>query len=107
MDWIERLFHVAPDGGSGSLEAGIVAGAAVALVLLIASAITLSTAVKHWLAPLASPPRESEPTRRPGLAADAKSNGCAEGLLRSQQRQKRPPQQVALAKRTLATVWPQ
>ncbi len=61
MDWIERLFHVAPDGGSGSLEVGIVAGAAVGLVLMIASAIKLSAAVKHWFARLASPPRESEP----------------------------------------------
>ena len=59
MDWIERLFHVAPDGGNGSLEVGIVAGAAVALVLMIASAIKLSTVVKHWVARLASPPRES------------------------------------------------
>ena len=62
MDWIERLFHVAPDGGSGSLEVGIVAGAAVALVLMIASAIKLSAAVKHWVARLAFPPRESKPT---------------------------------------------
>ena len=62
MDWIERLFHVAPDGGSGSLEVGIVAGAAVALVLMIASAIKLSTLVKRWFARLATPKRESEPT---------------------------------------------
>ena len=48
MDWIERLFHVAPDGGNGSLEVGIVAGAAVALALMIASAVKLSSAVKHW-----------------------------------------------------------
>ena len=61
MDWIERMFHVAPDGGNGSLEVGIVAGAAVALALMIASAIKLRAAVKHWLAPLASRPRENEP----------------------------------------------
>ena len=29
MDWIERLFHVSPDGGNGSLE--------LALLLLAAS----------------------------------------------------------------------
>jgi hypothetical protein len=55
MDWIERLLHVAPDGGNGSLEVGIVAGAAVALALIIASAIKLRPAVKHWFGPLASP----------------------------------------------------
>jgi hypothetical protein len=48
MDWIERLFHLAPDGGSGSLEVGIVAGAAVALALMVASAIKLRAAVTHW-----------------------------------------------------------
>ena len=62
MDWIERLFHVAPDGGNSSLEVGIVAGAAVALVLMIASVIKLSTLVKHWFARLASSPRESKAT---------------------------------------------
>jgi hypothetical protein len=64
MDWIERLFHLAPDGGSGTLEVGIIAGAAVALALMIASAIRLRAAVKRWFAPLASQPRESEPTPR-------------------------------------------
>ena len=54
MDWIERLFHVAPDGWNGSLEVGIVAGAAVALALIIASAIKLRSAVKRWLSPLPS-----------------------------------------------------
>lgn len=58
MDWIERLFHFAPDGGSGALEVGIVAGAAVALALMIASAIKLGAAVKHWFARLATQPRE-------------------------------------------------
>lgn len=61
MDWIERLFHVAPDGGNGSLEIGIVAGAAVALALMIASAIKLVSAVKRWFGRLASP-RDSELT---------------------------------------------
>ncbi len=58
MDWIERLFHIAPDGGNGTLEVGIVAGAAVALAMLIASAIKLRAAVKHWFALLASQPRD-------------------------------------------------
>lgn len=61
MDWIERLFHLAPDGGSGTLEVGIIAGAAVALALMIASAIKLRAAVKHWFALITSQPRESEP----------------------------------------------
>lgn len=63
MDWIEKLFHLSPDGGSGSLEVGIVAGAAVALALMIASGIKIRAAVKHWLGLLTSQPRESEPTR--------------------------------------------
>lgn len=29
MDWIERLFHISPDGGNGATEAGMI----VALVL--------------------------------------------------------------------------
>jgi hypothetical protein len=48
MDWIERLFHFAPDGGSGSLEVGIIAGAAVAFGMVIISAIKLSPVVQRW-----------------------------------------------------------
>jgi hypothetical protein len=48
VDWIERLFHFAPDGGSGSLEVGIIAGAAVALAMAIISAIKLSPVVQRW-----------------------------------------------------------
>jgi len=61
MDWIERLFHVSPDGGSGSLEVGIVAGAAVALALVIASAIKLGAVVRHWIALAASRRGDSKP----------------------------------------------
>ena len=50
MDWIERLFHVAPDGGTGSLEVGIVAGVVVALAMMIAGAIKLTSAVRGWFA---------------------------------------------------------
>jgi hypothetical protein len=32
MDWIERIFHVSPDGGSGLTEAAISVGAALAAV---------------------------------------------------------------------------
>lgn len=34
MDWIETLFHVSPDGGSGATELLYVASAAVAVLLL-------------------------------------------------------------------------
>lgn len=51
MDWTERLFHFAPDGGSGSLEVGIIAGAAVALAMVIISAIKLSPVVQRWSSP--------------------------------------------------------
>lgn len=37
MDWIERLFHVSPDGGSGSLEASIVIGAVAAVLVTLAA----------------------------------------------------------------------
>ena len=60
MDWIERLFHIAPDGGSGSLEIGIFAGAAVALAMMIAAAIKLGPAVKRWLVLPSPQPREDE-----------------------------------------------
>ena len=60
MDWIERLLHVAPDGGSGSLEIGIFAGAAVALAMMIAAAIKLGPAVKRWLVLPSPQPREDE-----------------------------------------------
>ena len=60
MDWIERLFHVAPDAGNGSLEIGIVAGAAVALAMMIAAAVKLGPALKRWLALLSPQPREGE-----------------------------------------------
>jgi hypothetical protein len=32
MDWIERIFHVSPDGGDGTLEAVYVAVAALGVV---------------------------------------------------------------------------
>jgi hypothetical protein len=35
MDWIEQLFGIAPDAGSGTLEA-LIAGAIVAVVLGVA-----------------------------------------------------------------------
>jgi hypothetical protein len=62
MDWIEKVFHLAPDGGSGSLEVSIVAGAAVALALVIASAIKLGPAVKHWVTLFTSQRRRSDRT---------------------------------------------
>jgi hypothetical protein len=39
MDWIEKLFHVSPDGGSGATEVllmlgFVVAGASIVLLLL-------------------------------------------------------------------------
>ena len=47
MDWIERRFHVAPDGGNGTLEVGILAGAAVTLVLMPGSACAYTLPRKH------------------------------------------------------------
>jgi hypothetical protein len=64
MDWIERVFHLAPDGGNGSLEIGIVAGAAVALAMVVGSVIKLTPALKRWLAPLARCSGERSPATR-------------------------------------------
>jgi hypothetical protein len=61
MDWIERLFHVSPDRGSGSLEIGMVAGAAIALVMVIARGVKMRPAVERWLAVLTSHTRGVEP----------------------------------------------
>jgi|GEM_PF-4919347 len=49
MDWIERLFHVSLDGGDGSLELGIVFGAAIALAMMVAGAVKLIPAVRSWV----------------------------------------------------------
>ena len=40
MDWVERILHVSPDGGNGSLELGTVIGAIVAVVMVLACVIT-------------------------------------------------------------------
>ncbi|HET7264635.1 MAG TPA: hypothetical protein VFL28_08195 [bacterium] len=63
MDWIETLFHISPDGGSGSLEVGIVAGAAVALAMVIAGAVGIRAAAKRWAARSVSQPREARGAR--------------------------------------------
>ena len=60
MDWIEKLIHIAPDGGNGSLEAGVVAGAAVALAMVIAGAMKVGPVVKHRFIVVKSQARESE-----------------------------------------------
>jgi hypothetical protein len=39
VDWIERLFHISPDGGNGSLELAIF----VALVTVVAAAVSAGT----------------------------------------------------------------
>jgi hypothetical protein len=43
MDFIERLFHVSPDGGSGTLELSLVL--VPALVALLAIVVKLSRSV--------------------------------------------------------------
>lgn len=40
MDWIERILHVRPDGGNGTLELGLVIGATVAVLMVLAGVIT-------------------------------------------------------------------
>lgn len=65
MDWIEQIFHVSPDGGNGSLEVGIIAGALVAAAMVVASAVGLVRLVGRWLQ-AARKPRDaaSQPAER-------------------------------------------
>ena len=65
MDWIERVFHLSPDGGSGSLETGIVAGAAIALAMVITGAVKLGPVAKRRFALRAPRPSEGEPAPLP------------------------------------------
>ena len=49
MDWIERIFHISPDGGSGSLEVGLAIGAAaVAIALGLAGVLKLLPSARRW-----------------------------------------------------------
>jgi hypothetical protein len=48
MDWIERIFHVSPDGGSGSFELGIVIGVLVAVGMLLAAVGKLGPRLRTW-----------------------------------------------------------
>ena len=52
MDWIERLFHISPDGGNGSLELGIFVGAAVAVAMALAGVLKVSPRARKWSASL-------------------------------------------------------
>ena len=49
MDWIERLFRLSPDGGRGTLEAGIATGAAAAAVMIAVSALGAARLATKWL----------------------------------------------------------
>lgn len=63
MDWIEQVFHISPDGGSGSLEIGIIAGAAVALAMVIAGALKLGALVRRWSGRTTPETRERQSVR--------------------------------------------
>jgi hypothetical protein len=57
MDWIERIFHVSPDGGNGSLELGMALGALVALAMIAAGAVKLGPRLHRSYRRLVSPDR--------------------------------------------------
>jgi hypothetical protein len=63
MDWIERLFHLSPDGGNGALELGIATGALVALAMILVAAIKLVPTVRSWSHSLAK--RSASGSNRP------------------------------------------
>ncbi len=48
MDWIERLLHLNPDGGSGSLELSIIIGAVIAIGMAMAGAIKVIPIVRSF-----------------------------------------------------------
>ena len=48
MDWVERLFRLSPDAGSGTFELGIVAGASVAAAMITVSVVGLLPRAKRW-----------------------------------------------------------
>ncbi|HEV2282784.1 MAG TPA: hypothetical protein VGX75_10415 [bacterium] len=47
MDWVERLIHLSPDGGNGTLEVAVAAGAALAVAMIAASA-GLARLASRW-----------------------------------------------------------
>lgn len=61
MDWIERLFHLSPDGGSGSFELSVVIGALVAIAMIAASAVRLLPWVTRWYRVLQERSQEASP----------------------------------------------
>lgn len=50
MDWIERLLHISPDGGNGSLELGLLMGAAVAAAMALAGIRKAFPRARAWFA---------------------------------------------------------
>jgi hypothetical protein len=54
MDWIERLLHISPDGGNGSLELAIMTGAAVAVAMALAGVFKVAPRARGWAARLAA-----------------------------------------------------
>jgi hypothetical protein len=47
MDWIERVFHTSPDGGSGAMELGVIIGVVVAAAMALAGTMKLIPAVSR------------------------------------------------------------
>ena len=48
MDWIERVFHISPDGGNGSLEMFIFVGIAVAVAMVLVKVLKLGPKIRAW-----------------------------------------------------------
>ncbi len=62
MDWVERVFHVSPDGGSGSLELGIAVGVVVAIAMVLACVIRLLPAMRRLFQRLSRSDRHAGPS---------------------------------------------
>jgi hypothetical protein len=62
MEWIERIFHVSPDGGSGSLELSIAVGVVVAIAMVLACVIKVLPAVRRLFQKLSGSNRHAGPS---------------------------------------------
>ena len=62
MDWIERIFHVSPDGGRGSLELSIAVGVLVAIAMVSAYVIRVLPAARGLFQRLSRSNRHAGPS---------------------------------------------
>jgi hypothetical protein len=62
MDWIEKIFHISPDGGDGSLELGITVAVIVAVAMVLAGGSRLVHHLRRLSPGLSESNREAPPS---------------------------------------------